>query len=112
MERYSALGVTGSGVGGFTRRGTGLTSGRFTGRLRGYAVEVVCGGEVEEGGVAVTGGGCVLGWGRGGRAGGLGAQLFLTAGVGGHKGAGRLELLELAWYMGHLLGLAEEILPP
>ena len=83
VERYSALGVTGSAVGGFT--------GGFTGRLRVSVTEVVCSGEVR--GVAVEGEGCVLGWGRGGRAGGLGAQLFLTAGVGGHKGAGRLELL-------------------
>ena len=103
MERYSALGVTGSGVGGFT--------GGFTGRLWGSVTEVVCGGEVKGGGVTVEGEVCVLGWGRGGRAGGLGGQLFLTAGVRGHKGAGRLELLKLAWYTGHLLGLAEEILP-
>ena len=83
VERYSALGVTGSGVGGFTGRGTG--------RLKVSVIEVACRGEVE--GVVLEGEGCVLGWGRGGRAGGLGGQLFLTAGVGGHKGAGRLELL-------------------
>ena len=109
MERYSALGVTGSGVRGFTGRFDGRFTGGFTWRLRVSVTEVVCSGEV--GGVAVEGEGCVLGWGRGGRAGGLGAQLFLTAGVGGHKGVGRLELLELVWYMGHWLGLAEEILP-
>ena len=48
MERYSALGVTGSGVGGFTEG--------FTGRLWGSVTEVVCRGEVEGGGVAVLGG--------------------------------------------------------
>ena len=69
VERYSALGVTGSGVGGFTGGFTGRFTGGFTVRFTGSGsrsfagsvVEGVCGDEVEGGGAPEGVEGCVLG---------------------------------------------------